>query len=538
MNKICFFHLLTRLILSGWAILLMNISAEAASTSQTLTTQLTRCQTHLTAQRLLTNEQGQETAYSCYREVLAQDPENVLAQAGLQMITQQYEHWVRQSIEQRQWAKAALYLERLAIVTSNSQTVIELRQQYRQQQLADLLDICQAHQQAKRLLTGSKGTAYACYQEVLQLDPYNATAKAGLAAIAEQYYIWAEAKLAQSPAQASMYVQRLELVAPNHPALARLQAQLNLTTSPISVPSSEHNDTSNHAPIATATAPTANTLTPTIAAIPPKVRQLNHWQEPLTHLQFIEIPAGCFDLGSPETEPERFSNESLVPNVCVKSFWLSDSEVTNAQYRLFQAKHHSRHYLGQNLNGEQQPVVYVTWAEAQAFAEWLGRYHQGRYHFRLPTEAEWEYAARAGNSQARFWDNIASGHDCEFANVNDSSSLAHNPFNGFSDWKKGASSCDDGFAVTAPVKRFYPNAFGLYDMLGNVWEWTCSAYMPTQQHRADLAQHCGLITIFKPERVIKGGAWGFRTRFIRAAARYPEPMWHQTHYVGFRLVRE
>jgi len=521
----------------------VNSVAQAADTSTTLTTQLARCQAHVAAQRLLTDTQGRETAYDCYRDVLQQDSENAAAKAGLQTIAEHYQHWTRQALAQQQWTKAALYLERLAKVAPDSPALHSLHQQYRQQQVDNLLTSCQAHQAAKRLMTGVGETAYSCYRHVLKLDTDNAKAKAGLAAIAEQYYTWATAKLSQDPAQAKSYVERLAVVAPNHPELARLQTQLGLTVQAQSTPTvveqaapvAETALADNNTPTDASAMPTVVMPTP---ATPPKLRKLEQpWLEDLTGLQFVHIPKGCFDFGSPKTEQGRFSDEALVPELCVKSFWLSDSEVSNAQYRLFRAEHYSQHYLGQSLDQAQQPVVYVSLADAQAFADWLTRYYKGQFHFRLPTEAEWEYAARAGSAQAHYWGDDKLYHACQFANTHDLNSLQNNPFDEFSDWQKnGAFPCDDGFAVTAPVKQFYPNAFGLYDMLGNVWEWTCSAYDPSQ-HRGETAQRCNDL-LPADKRVIKGGAWNFRSRFIRAAARYPEPISKQTHYLGFRLVRE
>lgn len=394
------------------------------------------------------------------------------------------------------------------------------------------LQTCQTHFDADRLLTGKPGTAYECYKSILKKYPEQPNALAGLQAIAQRYEAWTRQSLHdQRIDKAERYIRRLSVVAPDYPQLAELKektAQLTLLIQQNSA--SDKGQTS----ITSTTVP----------------RQLSDWQEELTGIRFVKIPAGCFTFGSQETEEGRYKNEQLRSEVCLKAFWLSDSEVTNAQYRQFVATHNSRNYLQRSLNDDAQPVVFVSWLDAMAFADWLSKKYEGKYRFRLPTEAEWEYAARAGSSAARFW-----GDDphlaCQFANVLDKTTLSTNPFSswvGEKDWHR----CEDGFSVTAPVKQFQANAFGLYDTLGNVWEWTCSiclglkedlkfACLNSQANRENALQCAPLMpedSLANDSRIIKGGAWNFRVHFVRSAVFYAINVRSKNHYTGFRLLKE
>ena len=111
---------------------------------------------------------------------------------------------------------------------------------------------------------------------------------------------------------------------------------------------------------------------------------------------------------------------------------------------------------------DRDPVVCVSWDDAQAYAGWLA--HRTGQAYRLPTEAEWEYAGRGGTTTARYWGETLE-LACENANVADFSALAVH-----AGWR--VVKCQDGFAETSPVGQFRPNAFGIYDVLGNVLQWT------------------------------------------------------------------
>jgi formylglycine-generating enzyme required for sulfatase activity len=208
---------------------------------------------------------------------------------------------------------------------------------------------------------------------------------------------------------------------------------------------------------------------------------------------------------------------------------MGKTEVTNAQYRKWKPDHDSGHYKGRSLNDDNQPVVDVSWEDAKAFAAWLTQQNEGRYEFRLPTEAEWEYTCRAGTTTTRFWSDN-SNEACSYANVHDQTSKRVNEL----EWEH--HECEDGHAVTAPVGTFHPNKFKLHDMLGNVWEWCEDTY------REDgYAEHASLNPINKekgPSRVVRGGSWNDNPRYVRCANRSDSEITYRVSGLGFRLVRE
>ena len=213
-------------------------------------------------------------------------------------------------------------------------------------------------------------------------------------------------------------------------------------------------------------------------------------------------------VGSPSGEAGRFDNEGPVHEVCVDGFWLGKYEVTNGQYRKYKPGHSSKDFQGRSLNSDRQPAVDMSWNDAKGFAAWLSGKGNGK--FRLPTEAEWEYAARAGTRTARYWGD-SPDQACTFANVADQSADRQWP-----NWT--VHNCDDGHAVAAPVGSFRPNNFGLYDMLGNAWEWCENVYDKnayTSHSRQEPRSTSG-----GSVRVVRGGGWNKDPKRVRAAVRF------------------
>jgi formylglycine-generating enzyme required for sulfatase activity len=231
-------------------------------------------------------------------------------------------------------------------------------------------------------------------------------------------------------------------------------------------------------------------------------------------LCFRLIPGGSYFLGSPQNEAGRYANEPAPYRVTLKPFYLAATETTNAQYaRFLKATGHPAplYWQDKNLNGQNQPVVGVTWQDAQAFCRWLTR-ETGVLH-RLPTEAEWEAAARGGLVGEPFpW-----GGRLPDAGGRYRANYYPNDF------------ADDGFSLTAPVGSFPANGYGLFDMAGNVSEWCADEKTPPGS---------GTPFAAPDYRIRKGGSWRSRARDLRCAARKFSPPDNADGFIGFRVLRQ
>lgn len=262
--------------------------------------------------------------------------------------------------------------------------------------------------------------------------------------------------------------------------------------------------------------------------------------------EMVVIPAGYFDMGSPDSEDGRDDDEEPVHRVKVAAFALSKTEITRGQFAAFVKK--TKYDAGDKCwtfadgkfqeragdwrnpgypQDDKHPVTCIGWNDAQAYAKWLSRKTGKQY--RLPAEAEWEYAARGKNSSSRFWgDNPDDA--CKYANVADMTAKAQ--ILGSLSWL--AHNCADGFAYTAPAGRFQANAFGLKDMLGNVWEWTEDSYHDSYDNApADGSAWQGK----GAKRALRGGSWNSDPRNVRAAIRNSNKPALRFSFFGFRLAR-
>jgi sulfatase modifying factor 1 len=307
--------------------------------------------------------------------------------------------------------------------------------------------------------------------------------------------------------------------------------------------------------------------------------------EDLRHPDMVWVPSGTFRMGS----DKHYAEERPVHRVTVDGFWIDQFPVTNERFRRFvEATGHvtfaqivpdPAHYPGalshmlfagslvfvkpegpvdrrdirnwwhfvrgadwrhpygpgSSIEGlERHPVVHISFADAEAFAKWEGK--------SLPTEAEWEFAARGGLDGAPYaWGKEFLPHDRHVANT----------WQGEFPWQ---NTNRDGFEGTSPVDSFPPNGYGLYDMIGNVWEWTTDWYEP--KHPNEVVKACCVqrnprggretasydpaqpnLTI--PRKVIKGGSHLCAPNYCRRyrpAARFPEPIDTSTCHLGFRCV--
>jgi sulfatase modifying factor 1 len=296
-------------------------------------------------------------------------------------------------------------------------------------------------------------------------------------------------------------------------------------------------------------------------------------------MKFVRVPAGEFLMGSDETPEQlaraypqydtarfgKLGDEAPVHRVRItRAFYLGQFEVTVGQFRRFIAasgyvpesvadgtgaygynplydpatsargdafEGRNPKYSWQNPGfpqTDEHPVLNVTWNDAQALAQWLSKAEGKTY--RLPTEAEWEYACRAG-TRTRYHGGDSPDALRRIANVFDADAQANWP-----KWQAYALKSADGFAFTAPVGSFAPNAFGLYDMHGNAWEWVADWHGDDYYAQSPLDDPKGPAD--GDVRVRRGGSWHTWAFYARASYRnWNSPTTRYT-LVGMRLLRE
>jgi formylglycine-generating enzyme required for sulfatase activity len=210
---------------------------------------------------------------------------------------------------------------------------------------------------------------------------------------------------------------------------------------------------------------------------------------------FRLIPTGSFVMGSPVDEPNRWDNERQHPVEITQPFLLKTTPVTQAEWLAVMGNNPAR-----AKGDDRRPVERLKWEDTSRFCEALSAQTEGAY--RLPTEAQWEYACRAGTTTARYGDLDAVAWHRESAN-----------------------------GLPQPVAQKQPNAWGLYDMLGNVWEW-CNDWFSRANYSGPQRDPTG--RAWGNERILRGGAWYHDARDCRAARRYYYTPTLSYSYFGFR----
>jgi serine/threonine-protein kinase PpkA len=427
--------------------------------------------------------------------------ETLLAQAGSLRDKQQFD-------------EALTLIEQAAELAPDAVAVLQLREQLAEDRAralaqAERADACRATLAGLAAPTAEAvGRARGCWEELRQAHPDDADAAAALASLEARLPAWIALQLERdAPAEARRLADQLALLDAQTPALAELRqaidaAELRLSLMPDMIP----------------------------------------------------LEGACFRMGSPPSEPRREPDERA-HSVCVEDFEIGRHEVTVAEFRRFVEAADYRTDAERDTGGldgcwslhggehaetawrhlddaswlsplpgapaaGSEPVSCVSWYDAIAYIEWLN--HATGENFRLPTEAEWEYAARAGTQTARYWGDTDGAEVCRNANVADAGS----------NWTDGFA-CDDGAEWAAEVGSFARNPWGLHDILGNLWEWTCSTYDAAY---GGAETRCVEAADDSP-RVLRGGSWYSGPQPIRAAVRnraFPEARYS---FLGFRLAR-
>ncbi len=254
------------------------------------------------------------------------------------------------------------------------------------------------------------------------------------------------------------------------------------------------------------------------------------------------IPAGEFVMG----DVDGYANEFPMTRAKIeRAFWMASTEISLEQYQQFNAEHRNGYYdmhykdqvkPGYLMDSPQFPAIRVSWHEAVAFCQWLSA-RTGKSVL-LPTEAQWEWACRAGTDSPMFYGDL-NANFATFANLADAS-LAQLAVTGvdpqpiknpdkFWDFVPKEARFNDGVLHLASVGHYEANAWGLRDMIGNVGEWTLDDYRP-QVSASAKAPGTGEI------KTVRGGSWRDRPKESRASARWDYPAWQRVYNVGFRVV--
>jgi formylglycine-generating enzyme len=285
-----------------------------------------------------------------------------------------------------------------------------------------------------------------------------------------------------------------------------------------------------------------------------KSRQVGVWKDPITDMVFVFVKGGCYEMG--DTFGDGDGDEKPVHKVCIDDFYLGKYEVTNAEFEKFISETgyvttaekegtgwgisgsgktdwgnkkgiNWKHPLWQTdtiKNKIRYPVLQVSWYDTQEYIRWLNQKTGESY--RLPTEAEWEYAARSGGKSQKY----------SWGNMNPSGNIADEPCKRvYQDWTVW-EGYDDGYVYTAPVGSYKPNGLVLYDMTGNVWEWCQDWYGDNYYRSSPVNNPKGPSS--GSGRVIRGGSWFNYPRSVRASDRYFNlPPDIRYCFLGFRLAR-
>ena len=269
-------------------------------------------------------------------------------------------------------------------------------------------------------------------------------------------------------------------------------------------------------------------------------------------MELVYVPAGAFVIGS----TTGYVDEAPVSKASIaKGFWMGKLEVTNAQFRAFDAKHDSREedrhgyqfgIPGYNVNAPGLPAVRLSWRQAVEFCKWMST-KTGK-KVALPTEAQWEWACRAGTDTEMSFGKLGSDFS-KHANLGDITLSAFsgnpykidwktaqykNPTNIFDNWIPQDGRFNDGGFVSEIAGKYAPNAWGLHDMHGNVAEWTRSIYKPYPYAETDGRNDLNA----KGKRVIRGGSWYDRPKRCTSSYRFGYRDYQKVYNVGFRVVIE
>jgi formylglycine-generating enzyme required for sulfatase activity/uncharacterized membrane protein len=244
--------------------------------------------------------------------------------------------------------------------------------------------------------------------------------------------------------------------------------------------------------------------------------------------EMVSLPTGRFIMGSPQNEAGRFGNETQHVVEIAKPFAIGRFDVTFDEWEACVKDGGCNVYRpsDEGWGRGNRPVINIGWDDSQSYLAWLTK--KTGLHYRLPSEAEWEYAARAGTTTARWWGSKIDRTDAKYG-PDDCPQQTH---------CGGFASGAGNWVNTAPVGSFPANPFGLFDILGNVWTWTADCWHSDYQDAPTDGRVWDEPGANCQRRVLRGGSWSVEPSFVRSAARAALPSNARNGNVGLRVVRE
>jgi formylglycine-generating enzyme required for sulfatase activity len=524
-------------------------------------------------------EPKDDNAIALYKDVLAQDPNNDEAIYGLKRLAGALRDWALAAVERGDEASAQRYVNAFAGIPHEEGELRDLRDR-----LATLHKVMPLLAHAAELLQAGKATepaddnALITYRKVLALDPENHLADAGLAQIERGYLDRALDAAAQDDfTRADEVLAQASTIRPGSPALLETRARIGgirrQRAETVLAQARSALDAGN-ADLAEQLARRAQTISPDLDGLddfstrlrnarlyaslkPGQVLRDRFLDLAGTAPALVVIPTGEFVMGSPADESGHADNEEPQRRVRIDvGFALGRDEVTVGEFGEF--VRNSKYvtdaerlgasavydegtgrivdrrgatwrddYHGEHANAS-LPVVHVSWNDAQAYLAWLSQHTGKRY--RLPSEAEFEYALRAGASTRYPWgDGNPQKPVGNFTGEEDRSPSKRS-------WSLAFPNYGDGYWGPAPVQKYPANAFGLFDMEGNVSEWVEDCWHDNYVRAP--RDSTAWVNPGCERRVVRGGSWGSDPSQVRSAFRTAAPPDTRSARVGFRIARD
>ena len=490
------------------------LSAEEAEVSRLLAA----AEADLKARRL-TSPAG-NNAWDRYQQVLGIDPANPDAIRGMERVIGSYMELFGTAVEQEDFDQAESYLERIRNLHPDSPSLLEGKKQLedarqaRENRLAEQVRQRQAQEEER--------------QKELE--------RQRIAKAIQEYWTAFEAAMqAEDLYEAASILVQIRDLNPEAPGLAAGEQRLSDLERQLIVQIVEEHWVAFEAALEAEDLDEADDVLTMIRDLDPEEPGLAEKEHRLAEArqraiereyagEMVDIPGRTFRMG--DLSGEGDDDERPVHTVTVPAFRMGKNEVTFVQWDACVADGGCGGYRPDDEGWGQgnRPVINVSWDDAQLFIDWLNDKTDG--NVRLPTEAEWEYAARAGSTTIYHFGN-AESQLCRYANHADSST----------DYSNINKACSDGVGKrTVAVGRYRPNSYGLYDMHGNVWEWVedCwnNSYVGAPSDgRAWMSGDCG-------QHTLRGGSWYNGPRALHSATRTKRTLASRHSHLGFRLAQD